>query len=158
MTQREHTVRQDVVETPNGQQRVIREDIVETPSATSVSSVEQRTTYVPSAAEERLASIRRIRQIVYFVASAIALVILMRFALLLLGANPDNAFANFVYGVSGVFVAPFNTLFGEPAFGNSVLEISSLVAIAVYYLIAWGFMRIVTLTTAPSDPSGQAYE
>jgi hypothetical protein len=160
MTQNEHSVRRDVVETTvsGGDQRVIREKIVETPQHTAVSSVEQRTTYVPSEADQRLASLRRIRQIVYFIASAIAVLILLRFGLLLLGANPDNAFANFVYSLSGVFVAPFNTLFGEPQFGNSVLEISSLIAIAVYYLIAWGIVKVITLSTAPQDPSGRAYE
>lgn len=138
--------------------RVIHEEVLETPGERSVASVEHSTTTVPSGRERRLAGLRRTQRIIYFIASAIAVVILLRFVLLLLGANADNTFANLVYGLSGVFVAPFNTLFGEPTFGNSVVEISSLVAIAVYYLLAWGIAKIVTLTTAPPDATGASYD
>lgn len=139
-------------------ERVIEEEVVDTPHQRSVASVAHSTTVVPSERERRLASLRRVRQAIYFVASAIAALILIRFVLLALGANPDNSFANLIYGLSGIFVAPFNTLFGEPSFGNSVFEISSLVAIGVYYLLAWGISRVVTLSYAPPDPTGQAYE
>ncbi len=138
--------------------RVIREEVIDTPEEQTVSRVEQRTIAVSSDREIRLAGVRRIQRIIYFIASAIAIVILLRFILLVLGANADNAFANFIYGLSGVFVAPFTTLFGEPTFGNSVIEISSLIAIAVYYLIAWGIAKIITLTMAPADASGESYE
>lgn len=138
--------------------RVIQEDVVATPDETTVSSVEHSTTVVPSGREQRLATLRRIKQIIYFIASAFAVVILLRFVLLALGANPDNTFANLVYGLSGILVAPFNSLFGDPTFGKSVFEISSLVAIAVYYLIAWGISRIFTLSYAPPDATGQAYQ
>lgn len=140
------------------QKRVIHEDVVETPEQTSVASVEHRTTRVPSERERRLASLRRTQRIIYFIASAFAVIILLRFILLALGANPENGFANLIYGLSGILVAPFNTLFGDPTFGSSVIEISSLVAIAVYYLLAWGIAKLVTLTMAPPDPTGQAYE
>ncbi len=139
--------------------RVVREDIVETPGRRIVSSVEHNTVRVPSERERRLATLARIKQVIYFIASAFAVLILLRFVLLALGANPANAFANLVYGLSGILVAPFNTLFGyEPQFANSVIEISSLVAIAVYYLLAWGIAKIVALSYAPPDPTGQAYE
>jgi uncharacterized protein YggT (Ycf19 family) len=139
-------------------ERVIREDIVETPEGRQVASVTHNTTVVPSAHERRLAGVRRAKQFIYFIASVIAVIILLRFILLALAANPANSFANFIYSLSGIFVGPFNTLFGEPQFGNSVLEISSLVAIVVYYLIAWGIAKLVTLTSAPPDASGAAYE
>ena len=139
-------------------ERVIREDIVETPGERTVASVEQRTTTVPSSRERRLAALRRTQRIIYFIASAIAVLILLRFVLLALGANPENTFANLIYGLSGIFVAPFNTLFGDPTFGRSVFEISSLVAIAVYYLLAWGIAKIVTLVSAPPDATGAAYD
>ncbi len=144
--------------TPLDRKRVIHEDIIDTPEDRVVSSVEHRTTTVPSQRELRLAGLRRTQRIIYFIASAIAVLILLRFVLLALGANPENAFANFIYGVSGVFVAPFNTLFGDPTLGRSVFEISSLVAIAVYYLLAWGIAKIVTLVSAPPDATGAAYD
>lgn len=139
-------------------ERVIQEDVVQTPEGQHVASVSHSTTVVPSERERRLAALRRTKQVIYFIASAFAVLILLRFVLLALAANPSNTFANLVYSLSGILVAPFNTLFGEPQFGNSVFEISSLVAIAVYYLLAWGIAKIITLTSAPPDPTGAAYE
>ena len=139
--------------------RVIEEDVVRTPRYTSVASAEHSTTVVPTKRERRLAGLARVQQIIYFVASVFAVIIFLRFVLLLLGANPANGFAHFIYGVSSPLVAPFLSLFGsEPQYGNSMLEISSLVAIAVYYLVAWGIAKIITLTAAPPDPTGQTYK
>ena len=39
----------------------------------------------------------------------------IRFVLGLLGANPAAGFAQFIYGVTGPFMAPFVGLFGQPA-------------------------------------------
>jgi YggT family protein len=139
-------------------EQVVQEDVVQTPAGKQVRSESHSTTMVPSERDTRLASLQRIKQIIYFIVTAIAVIIVLRFVLLMLAANPDNTFANFIYGLSGIFVAPFNSLFGEPQFGNSVFEVSSLVAIAVYYMLAWGISKIVTLTTAPPDPTGTTYE
>jgi hypothetical protein len=72
--------------------------------------------------------------------------IVLRIALLLLGASQGNAFVDFVYGVSGVFVAPFYGIFGNtPVYGASVFDLSSLVAIIVYALIDWALVALVTI-------------
>lgn len=60
----------------------------------------------------------------------------------LLGANPQAGFAQFIYGMTAVFLARFTALFPDPAAGAAVLELSSLVAMLVYALIAWGIVRI----------------
>ena len=43
----------------------------------------------------------------------------MRFVLHLIAANPDSGFAVFIYGITGVFVAPFKGLIGTPASGGT---------------------------------------
>ncbi|OYX42404.1 hypothetical protein B7Y94_03420 [Candidatus Saccharibacteria bacterium 32-49-12] len=86
------------------------------------------------------------QRIVWFIVGAISVVIALRFVLLLLGANQGAAFTDFVYSLSGVFVAPFVGIFGEPSYGSSVFEISSLLAIAVYLLIGWGIAKLLTLS------------
>lgn len=87
-------------------------------------------------------------RVVYFIFGVIIAFIALRFVLLLLGANEGNAFVDFVYAVSGVFVAPFYGIFGNtPQFGRSVLDISSIVAMAVYALVAWGLAALFTLGT-----------
>ena len=69
----------------------------------------------------------------------------IRFVLELLGANLAAGFAQFIYGVTGPFIAPFVGLFGQPRFEGSVFEFNSLVAILVYALIAWVLVKIVGL-------------
>lgn len=67
----------------------------------------------------------------------------LRFALKLIGANPASPIAVFIYGFTGLFLFPFEGLTGAPAVGNMVLEVSTLIAMAVYALLAWGLERIM---------------
>jgi hypothetical protein len=67
----------------------------------------------------------------------------LRFALALLGANANNGFAALVYAISWPFVAPFQTLFGVPAAGGSVLETYTLMAMIVLLFGWWIAMRFV---------------
>jgi uncharacterized protein YggT (Ycf19 family) len=67
----------------------------------------------------------------------------LRVVLKLIAANPNSPFAAFIYNVSAVFLSPFTGLVGTPAAGGMVLEISSIIAMLVYALLAWGIERIV---------------
>ena len=69
----------------------------------------------------------------------------IRFGLKLLGANEAAGFANFIYSASAPFVAPFNNLFANPGSGGSVLELTTLVALIVYMLVAWLVAKVVWL-------------
>lgn len=62
----------------------------------------------------------------------------IRFILRLIVANPNSGFAVLIYGITGVFTAPFNGLIGTPTFVGLTFEITSLIAMAVYALIFWG--------------------
>jgi hypothetical protein len=87
------------------------------------------------------------------------------FFLLLFGANPDAAFAEWVYRALGRVMAPFRGLFEPvPVNGDSVLDTSVLFAMIVYglaglllsTLIDWLTQRLAMfrrqeLATAASD-------
>lgn len=85
----------------------------------------------------------------------------LRVILKLIDANAQNAFASFVYKLTALFVAPFAGLVGNPAMGGNVLEITSIVALIVYALVAAVLIRLVwlvfyhpsakTVTTYQSD-------
>jgi len=137
---------------PN-ERRIIQEEVVQTPQGTHASVVEDRVRVMPTPAEQQLASLYRAKRIVWFVVSVIIAVIALRFVLLALAANQENAFASFVYGLSGIFVAPFLGLFGaEPTFGTSYYESASLVAIAVYLMLGWLISKLLELILAPKLP------
>lgn len=85
-------------------------------------------------------------RIVYFIGGIILSLLALRFILALLGANRLNPFADFIFGTSYPFVAPFFGLFGaEPAYGQSVLELSTLVAMIFYALVIAGIAKALTL-------------
>jgi hypothetical protein len=87
----------------------------------------------------------RVVQAIYLVFGVIEALIVIRLVLRGLGANPDAGFAQFVYGLTAVFVAPFAGLFGNPQAGGSVLELHSIVALVVYALLAWLLTRLAWL-------------
>jgi predicted membrane channel-forming protein YqfA (hemolysin III family) len=70
----------------------------------------------------------------------------VRLLLQLLGANQGSDFVGFIYSMSALFVAPFVGIFGEPTFGASQLETSTVVAIVIYALITIGIARLISLT------------
>jgi hypothetical protein len=92
----------------------------------------------------------RIQQVVYLLFGILEGLLGIRFVLGLLGANPAAGFAQFVYGVTGPFIAPFVGLFGQPRYQGSVFDFNSLVAILVYALIAWVVVKVVWMTMADS--------
>lgn len=94
---------------------------------------------------EQPSSVVVLQRIIWFIAGFISVIVALRFIFLLLGANQGAAFTDFIYSLSGVFVAPFVGIFGEPVYGTSVFEMSSLLAIIIYLLIAWGLAKLVTI-------------
>jgi uncharacterized protein YggT (Ycf19 family) len=83
---------------------------------------------------------------IWFVGGVIMALLALRFLLRLLGANPANGFADFIYTVSHPFAAPFFGLFSYTAdLARGRFEFETLIAIVVYGLIAWGLARLVTL-------------
>lgn len=85
-------------------------------------------------------------RVIGFIGSVLLILLAFRFVLVLLGANSSNGFANFIYSVSHPFVAPFFSLFGyNLSYGTSRVELGTLVAMAVYGLITYGLMRLVTI-------------
>ena len=87
----------------------------------------------------------RAAQITYLVLGVVEALIITRVILKLLAANPGSGFVRFVYNVSAPLVAPFQGIFPTPVTQNSVLELSALVAIAVYAVIAWALVRLIAI-------------
>jgi hypothetical protein len=108
---------------------------------------------VPSAAARRGAGVTRAKQVIYFIFGVINVLLVMRFVLLLLGANEVSPFVNLIYSLSRAFVLPFRGIFGEPDLGASVIELAALVGIVVYSLVAYGLVRVVELIYAPVYPT-----
>ena len=103
---------------------------------------ETRITEHESGRTQRLATFKA-AQLIWLLLGILEAIIALRFIFRLIGVNAVNNFASFIYSLSNLFVAPFITLTGAPAAGNMVFEFSSLLAMAIYLLIAWGIERII---------------
>ena len=89
------------------------------------------------AAERRL-GLYQVTRIVWTILGLLEVLLGLRFMLKLIAANPDSGFAAFMYGITGPFVAPFAGLVGTPTSGGTILEVTTLIAMAVYALFFWG--------------------
>jgi uncharacterized protein YggT (Ycf19 family) len=144
--------RTDVIETyPEGTTREVREVRAPGPRVTEVRSsttvprheVDHVDTVAYDPYEGRRLAAYRLTQLIYWVFALIEGLIAIRLVLKALGANQTAGFAEFIYGVTAPLVAPFVNLFASPSYGNSVLELSSIVALIVYGLVAWLLGKLV---------------
>jgi hypothetical protein len=98
------------------------------------------------AAANQNSAVARIVNIVYFMFGALELLLAIRVILQLIGANAGNGFASFVYGLSAPFVALFASLLQNPALtATSVLEITTIIAMLVWAIVAWLTGRLLWL-------------
>lgn len=85
-------------------------------------------------------------RVIWFVDSVVVLLLIIRFLFRLLGANPSNGIADFVYSVTHPLVAPFFGLFSySESLGHGRFEYETLVATGIYILVAWLLAQLVTI-------------
>lgn len=92
---------------------------------------------------ERQVVVSQATRIIYALLSFLEILLGFRFALRLMGANPASGFASFIYGISDPFLVPFTGLLPTPDAGGMVLEVTTLIAMAVYALIVWGLVYLL---------------
>ena len=72
----------------------------------------------------------------------------LRFLLKLMAANPANAFAQLVYFLTAPFLAIFVGLTQTPSFDGFEIEFNDLIAIMVYFVLAWAIIRLLWILFA----------
>jgi hypothetical protein len=91
----------------------------------------------PPQSYQQKVTIFRTYQALFFVLGIIEILLMFRFFLKLIGANPLSGFAVFIYGISGPFASPFLGIVPAVVSGFYVLEWSTLMAMAVYAVVVW---------------------
>ncbi|MEK7109285.1 MAG: YggT family protein [Patescibacteria group bacterium] len=91
-------------------------------------------------------------QIVWYILGLIEVLLAFRFVLKLLGANPEAGFSAFIYGVTYVFAAPFLSVFRITQVAGSVVEWTTLLAMLVYWMVAWGIIKLFLMGKTVSTP------
>ncbi len=70
----------------------------------------------------------------------------LRFFLKWIAANPNSGFAAFLYWLTDLVLWPFAGLVGNPTNGDSILEVTTLLAMLIYALLFWVALRVIQLT------------
>jgi len=96
-------------------------------------------------------------QIVWYILGIIELLLAFRFVLKLLGANPAAGFTSFIYSASYMLAAPFLAVFRSSSLAEgSVFEWTTLLAMIVYGIIAWGIVKLLMMGRTVSTPEAAA--
>jgi hypothetical protein len=91
-------------------------------------------------------------QVVWYIVGILEALLMFRFVLKLLGANPNAGFSNFIYDVTYVFASPFLNVFKITRVEGSVFEWTTLLAMLVYWFIAIAVIRLFLMTKTVSTP------
>ncbi len=96
-------------------------------------------------------AIFRTYQILWFVLGIVEVALGFRILLKLLGANSQSEFTSFIYSISDPLALPFAGIFGVTNISDMLFEWSSLIAMAVYVILAYGIISLFQIVT-PTTP------
>lgn len=128
------------------------QEVRQTRQVNSDGTASLQTTEVATAEKSSVDNTSLAARIVWFIAGVIAVLLTFRFVFVLLGANKANGFADFIYSVSHPFASPFFGLFSyTQQYGETKVEFSTIVAIFVYLLAAFGIAKLLTIRKPRQD-------
>lgn len=128
MAETVHKVHKDIVRSQDDPDLVTNNDVVATPRSGT-------------------AALTTLQRVISILASLLVAALTLRLIMVLLGANPDNAFANAIYNITNPFISVFRGLFNirSDLGTNGHFETETLVAIIAYSLLAWGIVSLLDL-------------
>ena len=89
-------------------------------------------------------SLLKAAKFLWYISHFIAIVLVLRFVFLLLGAN-ITGIVRVIYDLGGVFVLPFRGIFPSPTTGEFYFDSAALLGIAMYYLLVFLVVKALEL-------------
>lgn len=107
---------------------------------------------------EEKKTIFRFSQVIWYILGIFEMLFAFRFLLKALGANPNAGFANFIYSLTDTLVNPFRGIVAPVVSGTSTIEWSTIIAVFVYFCIAWALVYLLDLffPITPKDVESEA--
>lgn len=97
-----------------------------------------------------------IEYLVYYLFGALEILLAFRLILKITGASLSSGFVSMIYGLSGIFIMPFQGIFrtgtAPGVETTSVLEPATIVALVVYAIVAWGIVKLVRISSGEKQP------
>lgn len=92
------------------------------------------------------------RNIIYYILGVIEVLLFLRLLFRLLGANQSNTFIMLLYSTTRYLTAPFYGIFKTFRIGGAitlfVFEPYTVIAMIVYAIAAWGFVKLLKVGMA----------
>lgn len=98
----------------------------------------------------------RSTQVVWYVLALLEILLAFRFILKMTAANANAGFASFIYNVTWPFTQPFAAVFGKTQVAGSIIEWTTLLAMLVYLIVAWGIIKLFLMGRTVSTPEAAA--
>ncbi len=88
----------------------------------------------------------KLTQVVWYIFYILETILLLRFILKLIAANPGAAFTQFIYSLSAPLVGPFANIVQAPSIsGAGVIDWPAIIALIAYWILAWIVVRLILL-------------
>ena len=98
-----------------------------------------------------------IEYLVYFLFGALEVLLAFRLVLKLTGASISSTFVGLIYGLTGIFILPFEGIFrrgfAQGVETTAVLEPATIVAIIAYAVLALGIVKLVRILSGKQQAS-----
>jgi hypothetical protein len=93
--------------------------------------------------------------IVWYLLGILETLLGFRFVLRLFSANPAAGFTDFIYEATAPLVDPFFNVIGASRVDTGTVEWSTLLAMAVYWLLAWAVVRLFFIARPVSEAEAE---
>ncbi len=104
-------------------------------------------TTVSTPTKKEATGFETVEYFIYFLFGILEILLAFRLIFKLMGASMGSTFVGLIYSLSKIFILPFEGIFRrgftEGLETTSILEPSTLVAIIVYAILAWGIVKLL---------------
>ena len=125
---------------------------------TTTTPVDNASPVVNTPVKTEATGFQTVEYLVYFLFGVLEILLAFRFVLKLTGASISSGFVGFIYGLTGIFIMPFEGIFhrgyAQGIETKAVLEPSTLVAIIVYAALAWGIVKLIRIFSRDKQQIG----
>ncbi len=99
-------------------------------------------------------AIGKLNDFLHWFIVVLEITLLIRFLFKLIGANPANVFAAFLYALTDIVLYPFSNLIGSPSLHqNQAFEWSTLIAMLIYWLVFFAIRKFLAILISEPEPS-----
>jgi len=90
--------------------------------------------------------------IIWYLLGLVEFLLAIRFILKMLGGNTGSGFVAIIYSLSQALAAPFFNILPTTKVGGISIEWTTLLAMVIYWFIAWALARLMLISRSVSTP------